>query len=153
METIPTWRRNWTPCRQANDVGREAGLISNWAFKRSGEAFSLGSPEYMKITPFTVLKTSAFSKSISLLRSASLPPQHAQHRRVLGTPELRAGLRRKEKGCTFLVTKAGELNNVSPLPGLWSYLQCYPGLTRLGYSVSPPSGVGSRFNANRSRFP
>src|SRR5437763_466763 len=31
-----------------------------------------------------------------LLRSASLPPQHAQHRRALGTPELRAGLRRKE---------------------------------------------------------
>src|SRR5947209_5630336 len=27
---------------------------------------------------------------------ASLPPQHAQHRRALGTPELRAGLRRKE---------------------------------------------------------
>ena len=31
-----------------------------------------------------------------LLRSASLPPQHAQHRRALGTPEMRAGLRRKE---------------------------------------------------------
>ena len=41
-----------------------------------------------------------------LLRSASLPPQHAQHRRALGTPELRAGLRRKE----------GYL--LSPLPGL-----------------------------------
>src|SRR5437660_10063258 len=31
-----------------------------------------------------------------LLRSASLPPQHAQHRRALGTPTLRVGLRRKE---------------------------------------------------------
>src|SRR5947207_9348598 len=36
------------------------------------------------------------SKNRFLLRSASLPPQHAQHRRALGTPELRADLRRKE---------------------------------------------------------
>src|SRR5256885_14979665 len=36
------------------------------------------------------------SKNRFLLRSASLPPQHAQHRRALGTPTLRVGLRRKE---------------------------------------------------------
>src|SRR5438046_7963777 len=37
-----------------------------------------------------------------LLSSASLPPQHAQHRRALGTPALRASLRRKEGLLAFI---------------------------------------------------
>jgi hypothetical protein len=49
-------------------------------FQAIGRGFFLSSPKCLKITSFTVLKTSAFSKSISLLRSASL----------------RASLRRKE---------------------------------------------------------
>jgi hypothetical protein len=84
-------------------------------FQAIRRGFSLSSPKCLKITSFTVLKTSAFSTIISLLRSASL----------------RAGLRRKE-GAVSLWTqhlRASVCARTRP--------RCHD---VLGYSLSPLRG-------------
>jgi len=82
------------------------------------------------------------SKNRFLLRSASLPPQHAQHRRALGTPELRAGLRRKEGYLLSLPSIYEPVCAQKPRPH-W--------LDMLGYYLSPLPGLVPRQSKGLTR--
>ena len=84
----------------------------------------------------------AVSKDRFLLRSASLPPQHAQHRRALGTPELRAGLRRKEGYLLSLPSIYEPVCAQKPRPH-W--------LDMLGYYLSPLPGLVPRQSKGLTR--
>ena len=78
----------------------------------------------------------------SLLRSASLPPQHAQHRRALGTPALRAGLRREEELLLWLPSIYEPVCAQKPRPH-W--------LDMLGYYLPPLSGLVPRQSKGLTR--
>jgi len=80
----------------------------------------------------------------SFRRSASLPPQHAQHRRALGTPVLRAGLRRKE-GRSLFRYPALTSQRVRKRPRwLDPFASLRAGCTGLLYSALPGWLTGTR---------